>query len=101
MPQEKRRHARRPVTLAARTRARPDEAPATGTTADLSEGGLFLKTRQLSTLGATLHVELEAPDHRTVTATAEVTHIEPSGMGLHFTRMDPDSALLLNLLLSV
>ncbi|MFN0061965.1 MAG: PilZ domain-containing protein [Myxococcaceae bacterium] len=100
---EKRRHARKPVTLTVRHR-RSDSAPTEeAETRDLSAGGVFLRMGRLARIGDTLDVEFpttqagKAPAH----ATGEVVRVSKDGVGVRFTQLDPDSALLINLLVSV
>ena len=104
-PNERRRHPRRTVKLMVEHHAPRARDAARDYATDLSSGGMFLRTSRRSTLGETLEVEI-APDSpeaagKTIKAICEVTRVTPEGIGTHFTQLDPDSALLLNLIISV
>lgn len=100
-PEEKRRHARRPLRVLVNHSAKPAAAAASDYATDLSEGGFFLKTQRRTTLGELLYVEIPSSQGQPIRATCEVARVTPEGIGAHFTQLDNDSALLLNLLLSV
>ena len=60
--------------------------------ANLSEGGLFVRTRAPLDVGAEATVRFEARPGVVVTAAARVMWTRPDGMGLRFERID-DAAL--------
>ncbi len=81
--------------------------PTSDYAADLSQGGLFIRTQRRPTLGEIFEVEMTPPasaqtdETKVIKATCQVARVTPDGVGAHFTQLDSDSALLLNLLLSV
>jgi hypothetical protein len=99
---ERRQHPRRAVSVVVTHKSAGGQKAQRDVALDISQGGLFLKTSRRSTLGETLHVEITPPSSdKTIRATATVARVTPEGIGAAFTELDSDSALLLNLLLSV
>ena len=99
-----RRHApRRTVNFKVQHRDPKTKRAALDFAKDLSITGLFLRTNRQRPIGATIDVEfpIDEPDQRRrVKVTCEVTRVTPEGVAARFATLDPDSALLLNLLLA-
>src|SRR4051812_2484068 len=102
-PPERRKAARKTVNFKVQHRNPKTKRPAFDFAKDLSESGVFLRTKRQRPIGATLDVEFPVDDpteSRRVKVICEVTRVTPEGLGARFAQLDPDSALLLNLLLA-
>ncbi len=95
---ERRRHPRVPVRLQVkrRTTVHPPEQVEYAT--DLSEGGLFIRTRHNDIKpGSTLDVAFAPTGHtREVQARGRVVRVTSEGLAIEFIELDPDSRLLLS-----
>lgn len=100
-----RRHDRRPAELAVSVSAEGRE-PAAGSitldSADVSEGGAFLRSDVLFEVGETLALEIPLPDGPVVKATGRVAWVadsgsEAPGMGLEFVALSDDDRRALSL----
>jgi hypothetical protein len=63
-------------------------------TRDLSTGGAFLKSASLLEIGEELELELQLDGGKNVRASCKVVRVErkpPTGMGISFTKLDPDA----------
>lgn len=71
---------------------------------DLSSTGLFLRTKRQRPIGATIEIEFpigDVPDGSpTIRTRCQISRATPEGIAANFMDLDPDSALLLNLLLA-
>jgi hypothetical protein len=101
MPKERRQHPRKPVHLTVHYKLGNDPADTPDIATDLSQSGLFIQTKRAPKAGHRVQLELSwDAGGPSVNATCEVTRGSKDGVGLKFTEMDPDTALLLNHFLS-
>src|SRR5438270_483985 len=100
-PNERRRAARRTVNFKVQHKDPKTKRTVFDFAKDLSSGGIFLRTQRQRPIGATLDMEFpidEPTESRRVKVTCEITRVTPEGIAVRFAQLDPDSALLLNLL---
>jgi hypothetical protein len=100
---ERRRAARKTVNVKVQHHDPRTQRAAQDYAKDLSLTGLFLRTKRQRPIGATFEMEFPIDDPkegRHVKVVCEVTRVTPEGLAAKFAELDPDSALLLNLLLS-
>jgi hypothetical protein len=100
---ERRRAARRTVNFKVQHRDPKTKRAVFDFAKDLSTEGMFLRTRRHRPIGATLDLEFPIDDPtqpKRVKVKVEITRVTPEGVAAKFAQLDPDSALLLNLLLS-
>jgi hypothetical protein len=99
-----RRHERKPLVLPCRVRARrfQIEAGIQLDSADLSEGGAFLRADLLFEVGETLDLEIPLPTGAVLKAGGRVVRVArggqpttPTGMGIEFTDLDPEGRRLI------
>ena len=100
---ERRQAPRRTVNFKVQHRDPKTKRAAFDFAKDLSTTGVFVRTRRQRPIGATIDIEFPIDDpteSRRVKVKAEITRVTPEGLAVRFSQLDPDSALLLNLLLS-
>jgi hypothetical protein len=99
MSLENRTHARAACSFPGG--AEGPRGPVRGTCSNLSVGGLFLEGVQLP-VGSMVTVFVDHPTQGRFQALAEVRHHAPDrrGMGVRFTRLEPDQVELLKRLLA-
>jgi hypothetical protein len=71
---------------------------------DVSSTGLFIRTKRQRPIGATIEIEFPIGDAAdsapTIRTRCQVSRATPEGIAARFMDLDPDSALLLNLILA-
>jgi hypothetical protein len=99
-----RRHERKPLVLACRVRARHNQVDGgiELDSADLSEGGAFLRADLLFEVGEALDLEIPLPTGAVLKAGGRVVRVArgraPSlvaGMGIEFTGLSPEDRRLI------
>jgi uncharacterized protein (TIGR02266 family) len=94
---ERRRHPRVPVTLRIRRQTTTHSPTDVEYATDLSEGGLFIRTRDTAKPGTTLQVAFSPGQNssKEVEARGRVVRVTKEGMAIEFIELDPDSRILL------
>lgn len=99
-----RRHERKPLVVACRVRARRLQVDGAISleSADLSEGGAFLRADLLFEVGEALDLELPLPTGEVLKAGGRVVRVArgrepsaPTGMGIEFTDLSPEARRLI------
>ncbi|MGQ0504859.1 MAG: PilZ domain-containing protein [Myxococcaceae bacterium] len=94
---ERRRHPRIPVKLQIKRKTTTHAPESVEYATDLSEGGLFIRTKETSVKkGATLEIAFSPSGHtKEVQARGRVVRVTNEGLAIEFLELDPDSRILL------
>ncbi len=91
----KRSSLRRPVSFKVQHTDPKTHKPATDYAKDLSEGGLFIRTKRIRPLGAKLEVEFPFAQSQqnasVIRAVCHVTRVTPDGIAATFMELDAES----------
>jgi molecular chaperone DnaK len=102
-PENRRRHPRAPLSVLVQYRFNTLEDFLAEYSADLSVGGMFIRTDDVREQGALIHLQFWLEDGtRLIEGTGRVARViapgdpnQPAGMGVEFVSLDPESSRLI------